>query len=386
MSHQKIGLLGCGVVGQGVVDMLRGTSSTIAKIAVKDMDKPRDIHINPELLTTDPMSIVEDPDIPIIIELIGGADGLAKHLIVKALQLGKTVITGNKACISKHLKAIEDLGSGRLWYEAAVCGGIPLIHDFKYHIKLDTLTSIEGIMNGTTNYMLSQMESQGVEFLDTLHQAQVQGYAEADPSSDIDGLDAVSKLVILIRLGFGQQVDPARIYRVSMRNIQLCDIAAANVRGMSVRYVASARIDVSGELVIFVAPCFVSHNSNFARIYGCANYVQTQSKRLGLTSWSGSGAGRYPTAISVVADLSRVHNVESSFGPLQPPLTLANDLVMDFYCRASCTQFEARLRDEGISFQRLETQDNSLCYFLSNTSYLKLRELGGTNLVIYPRI
>jgi len=314
----NIGLLGAGTVGSGVLKIFSekkesfekklNTKINIKKILVKDENKERPSYFDNSILTTDPYEIINDKDIDIIVELIGGIEP-AKTLILEAIKQGKHIITANKEVIAKYGEEIFNLASEKkvlVNIEGTVCGGIPIIQTIKRDLIANDISKLVGIVNGTTNYILTEMTYKKKSFEDTLKVAQELGYAEADPTSDIEAYDAVYKLSILAFLIFGQKIDVENIYREGITKIEAEDIAYADKLGYIIKLLAiiSQNDDKSYDLRIH--PTMIEKEHPLASVNGVFNAVWLYGDSLGEFMLYGKGAGQLPTASAVVADILNV--------------------------------------------------------------------------------
>lgn len=311
----RVGLLGLGTVGTGVVQMLQQPQHPllqaveIAAVGVRSLDKPRQVRIPPERLTTNLEQIVSDPEIDGVIELMGGLEP-ARSLILKAIDHGKSVITANKAVIARYgeeiFQAAAQAGVAVL-LEAAVGGGIPIVQALQHSLRASRIQAVWGIVNGTTNFILSQMAQQGSSFAEALAQAQARGYAEADPSADVEGWDAADKIAILAGLAFGVSVPREAIPCEGIRNISPTDIRYAREWGYTFKLLAIAQRAVAqgSETVLDVRvhPTLLPVTHPLANVHGVDNAVWVQGDPLGQVVLAGPGAGQGPTASAVVGDL-----------------------------------------------------------------------------------
>jgi homoserine dehydrogenase len=309
----RIGMLGFGVVGTGAYRMLKdnqesifqrtGVTIEIAKVGVRDINKKREIPS--EFLTTDLESIVNDPHIDVILELMGGVEP-AGRLIEKALQHGKHVVTANKELLAKHGSRLVYLASQLgldLHFEAAVGGGIPLIQPIKHQLSGNKVLKMMGILNGTTNYILTKMAQEGSEFGNALAEAQAKGYAEADPTSDVEGFDAQYKLAILSSIAFNKEVSPEGVYREGIRNVTKKDIQYAKSLGFSIKLLGIVERLSSEKILARVHPTFISKDHPLSGVDGVYNAVWLRGDFVGDVMFSGRGAGARPTGSAVVGDL-----------------------------------------------------------------------------------
>eukprot|EP00947_MAST-08B_sp_MAST-8B-sp1_P001198 g1198.t1 len=327
-SPLGIGLCGGGVVGGGVVSILRDKASAFAdlglafevrKILVRDVSKPRDFD-HTATLVTDYNEIVNDPSVNIVVEVIGGVT-LAKDIIWAAIKAGKHVVTANKALLAAHGAELTELlnanPSCRFGYEAAVAGGIPIIDTLVRNFGSDKVKQIAGIMNGTTNFMLTKMEREGLDYDVVLKEAQDLGFAEAVPDADVLGYDARAKLSILTLLGFSARVDETKIPCKGITDITSADHSYADKLDATIkllgvcRRVDSASAGAEGKggaeaVTLFVSPMMVKKSNIIAQCALATNIIQVESDYMGTSSFIGQGAGRFPTANSVVSDIMHI--------------------------------------------------------------------------------
>lgn len=312
-----IGLMGLGVVGGGVARFLLekgenivrqvGCPLILKKILVRDLTKKRSITVDSQLLTTQVADILADPEIDIVIEVIGG-ETPALEYIREALLRGKYVVTANKDVVAKHgseLLQIAQEKGGDLLYEASVGGGIPLIAPFKQDLSANQIQNIYGIINGTTNYILTKMSRDGLGFLSALKQAQELGYAEADPSKDIEGVDAVYKLAILATLAFHTPVYPEDIYHEGIAHIDERDFRYAKELGYAIKLLAIAK-ERDNQIEVRVHPSFLPEDFLLAKVEDVYNAVQVEGDLVGKVLFYGEGAGSLPTSSAVISDVIAV--------------------------------------------------------------------------------
>jgi len=308
-----VGLLGLGTVGAGVANVLLGKREAlerrigrpvrICKVLVRDVAKSRPVSAALPLVT-DANEVIDDPDVDIVIEVIGGEEP-ARTLILQAIERGKHVVTANKEVMAKHGPAILARAAKRgvsVAYEASVGGGIPLIGPFQLDLAANDITSVVGIVNGTTNYILTRMTESGASFADALGEAQQLGYAEPDPTNDVEAWDAAYKLAILASLAFGVPVMPEQVHREGITRVSQRDILYAAEMGYRVKLLAIARL-VDGQVETRVHPTLVHNGSMLASVDHAFNAVQVQGDLIGTALFYGHGAGSEPTASAVVADL-----------------------------------------------------------------------------------
>lgn len=310
----KVGLFGCGVVGSGFVRMLQdrceeyasqyNTDISIEKICVRDVSKDRDLVINSALYTSDRDELIYDESIDIIIEVMGGYDD-AKDVIIRSLENGKDVITANKYLLSheiEELRAIAKANRRQLIYSASVCGSVPVISAIDTFRSYDRVTNIRGIVNGSTNFILTMMADKGVTFARALEEAQRRGFAEADPTFDISGQDAAQKLSVLCFHAFGEYIDPQQIDRVGIERISLTDIHDAAEKEEVIKLIAEAEL-VMGKVQAKVSPKRIPKSHVFANTNDEFNALEITTEFAGRQILYGKGAGSFPTASAVVNDL-----------------------------------------------------------------------------------
>jgi len=304
----NVGLIGFGVVGSGVAELFsrnKDSKINLEKIAVKDIKKARKLSFS--ALTTDANEILEDPDIDIVVELIGGYEP-AKDYIIKAIRNGKHVVTANKAVISKfgpEIFAEAAKNKVNIGFEGSVAGGIPIINPLLDQLNLGEIKSINGILNGTTNFMLTRM-GEGMDYESALKIAQEKGFAEADPSFDVDGKDAAQKISILASLAFGKWINPDEIYCEGIKEITPLDIDYAKELGYVIKLLATARKTENGEIDIRVNPALISKNHELASINEEFNAIHIQGVPFDEYFNVGKGAGQGPTSFSVYYDIIRI--------------------------------------------------------------------------------
>ncbi|WP_430388898.1 homoserine dehydrogenase [Blastomonas fulva] len=315
----NIALVGLGTVGAGVIRLLEENAALIARragkpirvaaITARDRSKDRGVDLSPYEWVDDMGEFASRPDIDVVVELIGGADGPALTLAKESIAGGKAFVTANKAMVAHHgldLAQRAETAGLAFKYEAAVAGGIPVIKGLREGAAANRLERVYGILNGTCNFILSAMEKTGQDFAEVLAEAQARGFAEADPSFDIDGVDAAHKLSILAALAFGTQLDFEGIERSGIRKVLSADIAQADALGYRIRLIGMAELDGSnGDARLFqrVHPYLVPMNHPLAHVDGSTNAVVAEGNFSGRLLFQGAGAGDGPTASAVVADL-----------------------------------------------------------------------------------
>jgi homoserine dehydrogenase len=318
----KIGVLGLGTVGAGMADIVLNPTQRhplvneleLYRVGVRDINKSRPVHLPPERLTTDLESIVTDPHVDIVVEVLGGLEP-ARSLMLKAIAHGKHVVTANKAVIARYGEEIFTAATQNGVYvliEAAVGGGIPVIEPLKQSLCGNRIQAILGIVNGTTNYILTRMQTEGGDFGEILADAQALGYAEADPTADVDGFDAADKISILASLGFGGRIQLSEVYREGIRGVTAADITYAEKLGFVIKLLAIAqRIETKAEpapeqLQIRVHPTLVPKAHPLANINDVYNAILIEGDPVGQVMFYGRGAGAGPTASAVVADVLNI--------------------------------------------------------------------------------
>lgn len=303
----KIGLIGLGTVGSGVFKTLKSFDNVeITKIAVRNINKKRNIEgLDNSIITGDAYEVINDPDIDIVAELVGGIEP-AFDLITTAIKNGKHIVTANKELLAKkgeELFNIAEENNKVVLYEAAIAGGIPIIMPVKTILAGNKINHIEAIVNGTTNYILTKMDVQGASYADVLKEAQELGYAEADPTGDVEGFDAAYKIATLASITFQKRIKIENVYREGITKIRAEDMEAANDLGYKIKLIASAHMDADGNADVRVHPMLVSKKSTLAHIDYVTNAVSLSGHPVGSITLSGPGAGEFPTASSVVGDI-----------------------------------------------------------------------------------
>jgi len=310
----QVGLLGLGTVGGGTVNVLKrnadeitrraGRGIVVTHAAARDLQRPRICDTTGIELTTDPTQVVDDPDVSIIVELIGG-DGLAHEMVMRAIDQGKHVVTANKALIAKHGNEIFAAAQAKgvmVAFEAAVAGGIPIIKAIREGLAGNQLKWLAGIINGTGNFILTEMRDKGRDFAEVLAEAQALGYAEADPTFDVEGIDAAHKLTILAAIAFGIPLQFEKVYTEGISRITRDDVAYAEELGYRIKHLGLARRTEEG-IELRVHPTLIPERRLIANVDGVMNAVLVMGDAVGPTLYYGAGAGAEPTASAVVADL-----------------------------------------------------------------------------------
>jgi len=317
MPQINLGILGLGTVGSGVVKLIQehadllskkiGASLCIKKIADLNLESPRGIKLDRSLLTTDGNEVVEDKEIQIVVELIGGIEA-ARDFSLKALRNGKHLVTANKALLALHGQEIYWAAAQNkvnLGFEASVCGGIPILRSLREGLVANRIQLMMGIINGTANYILTQMSEEGRDFASALAEAQEKGYAEADPTFDVEGYDSAHKLQILSSIAYGGYVDFDRIYVEGISSISPLDIKYAREFGYKIKLLAIAK-ESKGRLEVRVHPTLIPEHYILASVGGVFNAVYMKGDAVGPLLFYGQGAGQMPTASAVVSDIVEI--------------------------------------------------------------------------------
>lgn len=362
----KVGILGLGTVGVGSVKILldpQGRHALLSeleiyRVGVRSLAKPRSVNLPPDCLTTDLESIVSDPAVDIVVEVIGGLEP-ARSLILEAIANGKHVVTANKAVVARYGDEIFTAANQAGVYvmlEAAVAGGIPIVQALKQSLGANRIAAVTGILNGTTNYILTRMQQQGGDFAEILADAQKLGYAEADPTADVEGDDAADKIAILASLAFGGRIKLDQVYREGIRQVSAADVAYARKLGFVIKLLAIARLPADSAppqpeaLEVRVHPTMVPEHHPLASVNEVYNAILIEGEPLGQVMFFGPGAGAGPTASAVVSDLINLTALlkagsapDDAATPPHPllicshqhycPVAPTEDLVSRFYAR-----------------------------------------------------
>ena len=387
MKRVVIGLLGCGTVGSGVVKLLTeherevrerlGVPVFVKRIAVRDQDKKREIDVDRKLLTGDLAQVVDDPEIQVVVELIGGLEP-TRGMLLRAIKSGKHVVTANKALLAAHGQELFDAARAAgvtIAFEGSVGGGIPVIRCIREGLVANRIKSIFGIINGTTNYILSEMTDTKASYADALAGAQARGYAEADPTLDVNGGDAAHKLAVLAACAWGVPVLPDAIPTRGIDTLDTVDIENARQLGYTVKLLGIARQSAAG-LALSVHPTLVPHRHVLASVPGAFNAIYIEGDPVGPLLLYGRGAGSGPTASAVVADLMEVGRdlvsggvgrVPLPFGPgdeQRPPLAHPDQFRSAFYLRFSAydkpgvlARIAGALGAQGVSISAVVQKD-----------------------------
>jgi len=340
MDKINVGLIGMGTVGTGVVRVLTENSAVIAarlgaevflkRVADRDTERDRGVGLAPGVLTADAADVIDDPDIAVVIELIGGT-GAAKELILKAVQSGKHVVTANKALLSAHGREIFAAAAEAgvdVGFEASVGGGIPLLKSIREGLVANNVRSVYGIINGTANYILSTMTEKGGRFEDVLKKAQELGFAEADPTYDVEGVDTAHKLAILIDMAYGAYVDLDDIYTEGITRINAVDIEFAKEFGYTIKLLAIAKDAGGGSVEARVHPTMIPAHHPLSSVDGAYNAVHIIGDAVGSVMLYGLGAGMMPTASAVVSDVVDIcRNIGKGISNRVGPLSYTPDAL-----------------------------------------------------------
>ena len=314
MNSAKVAIVGLGTIGSGVARLLLDESERIARhagrpihlvrVVDQDLSRPRDVTLPQGLLTVDLSEVTDDPEITAVVQLIGGLEP-ARSIMLQILESGKDVITANKALLAAHGPELFDRARqlGRsIAFEAAVAGGVPIIAAITECLTANQIQQLHAILNGTSNFILTEMEQKGSDYAATVAEAQRRGYAEADPTMDVDGSDAAQKLAILAHLAFGARIDWRKIPRSGIDTVEVADMRYAKELGYSVKLLAVANLVPEG-LELHVSPTLLRHHTSLAEVRGAYNAIRVVGDVVGRVMFQGLGAGQNPTASAVVADL-----------------------------------------------------------------------------------
>ena len=346
----KVGILGLGTVGGGVVNVLQKNSASIERrtgvkievvlAGVRDVTQKRICNTSNIKLTQDPFEVVNHSDVDVVLELIGGI-GLTKELVEKAINNGKHVITANKALIANHGNELIKLANKkqvRLLFEASVAGGIPIIKSLEQGLSANNIESLAGIINGTGNFILTDMKEKGRDFDDVLKEAQSLGYAEEDPTFDVEGIDAAHKLSILAAIAFGTELQFDKVFTKGISTISTEDILHASELGYTIKHLGIAKRTGDG-IELRVHPTLVPSKKLLAQVDGVMNAVMVKSDALGTSLYYGAGAGDEATASAVIADLNDIINNQTSNHILgwksqqKLPVIKNDDIRSEFFLR-----------------------------------------------------
>jgi homoserine dehydrogenase len=393
-QHKKlnIGLFGFGVVGEGLYKVLEHTptlNAQIKKVCIKHPGKKR--NAPPDLFTTDANLLLNDKDINVIIELIDDADA-AYHIVTTALKGKKAVVSANKKMIAAHMEeliALQQRHDVPFLYEAACCASIPVIRNLEEYYDNDLLQGFSGIVNGSTNYILTKIFEEKKSYDDALLQAQVEGFAESNPALDVNGIDAVNKLSILLAHAYGIITPPDALVHTGIQHLHETDAIYAGEKGYEIKLVAQARKLPDGKIAAFVIPQFVKKDNQLSTVKNEYNGVIIESSLADKQFFYGKGAGGFPTASAVLSDLSALrYNYRYEYKKLryQEPSKLTND----FYLKA-CISFKGLLQVPHERFDQILEWSSSekRCHVTGIIYFSKLMESNwwkqpGVSIILYP--
>jgi homoserine dehydrogenase len=405
MRTVKVGLVGLGTVGSGVVEIFRrhrddfarrvGVEVELARFADRDTARFGDLSLPAELCTTDAAKLIADPELDIVIELIGGT-GAARGVVLEALAAGKSVVTANKALMATHGEEVMDAAEAAnvdILFEASVGGGIPIIGPLKHALTSNEVESVMGIVNGTTNYMLTRMAEEGIGYDDALAEAQRRGFAEADPTADVDGLDAAAKIAILASIAFNSRVVFDQVPHEGIRELTSQDIEYATEMGYAIKLMAIARRTPEG-IDIRVHPTMIPTSHPLASVNGVYNAIYVVGDAVGETMFFGEGAGSLPAASAVVGDvIEAARSIASNCRGLigctcneKLPVRDISTLIARYYVRMEVADRPGVLAavagvfgDHGVSIssviqKRCEGQTAEIVYVTHDATEAALRE------------
>ncbi len=395
MKTHKIAIMGLGTVGGGTYDILtrnrdyirstRGLDIEVKKILDRNSAPLKKRGIDPSLFCSDVDALASDPEVSLVVETMGGVEP-AKTFITKMLAAGKTVVTANKELLAKHWSELETVAKAHnagLYFEASCVGGVPIIRALGESFQGDRVKSIYGIINGTTNYILSKMSGEGLNYGDALAAAQKLGYAEADPTSDVEGFDAAYKLSILASLAFHTCVPYGSIYREGISAVTADDIRHARELGYAIKLLAIAKSDADG-IEARVHPCFVPLEHPLASVSGAYNAVYLSGDFVGDLMFYGAGAGAHPTGSAIVSDVVKALSAEEhrytdfeNNGKLAPTTKLIGDFMSGYYIALTVddkagvlSRISTIMSDHGISIKAATqvpgTSDGATVVFLTH--------------------
>lgn len=368
MDTIKIGLFGLGVVGRGIYSIIgraKNAHAVISRICVRDINKPRPIDVDPSLLTDRADDILESDDIDLIVEVIDNAEA-SYNIVTKALRRGIPVVSGNKAMIARHLPELIELQrrhNTALLYDASSCGSIPVIRNLEEYYDNDLLLEVKGILNGSSNYILSQVFDHNESYAGALRRAQELGFAEADPSFDVNGFDALFKLVIITVHAIGVYVDPDRVFTYGISTISDFDIRHAREKGFKIKLVAQVVKISDSEFTLFVMPEFIAPSKYIYSVDDEYNGVVIRGECYDRQFMFGKGAGSLPTASSILSDvMARLHDYKYEYKKmdyLDRP-AYSTDVALRVYLRYSDPSVV-----EALGFDNIDTR-----YFSRDHSYV----------------
>lgn len=383
MDKINIGLFGLGTVGQGLVNVIRrapNSHAEIKRICVRDIDKKRDVDVDSALLTSDPGDLLEDPEINLIVEVISDADA-AFEFVAQALRRGKAVVSGSKAMLARHLPELielQDVYGSALLYDASSCGSIPVIRNLEEYYDNDLLLEVKGILNGSSNYILSRVFDHGEEYALALRKAQEAGFAEADPSFDIEGYDSLFKLVIITVHALGVYVNPDKIFTYGISNIHDSDIRYAREKGKKIKLVAQVVKVSDKEFTMFVMPEFVAPSRYIYSVDDEYNGVVIRGEGYDRQFMFGKGAGSLPTASSVLSDImARLHDYRYQYKKMNYPElpSYTAEVMLRVYVRYETTPIPELLPFKKIVEQLVSENNNYVIGDIHLSDLIKHRSI-----------
>jgi homoserine dehydrogenase len=392
----RVGLLGCGTVGSALAQLLHdqgaeveartGIRLVLARVAVRDLARSRPVALAPGVLTDDAAAVATDPEVDVVVEVIGGIEP-ARALIHGALGAGKPVVTGNKELLAHNgaeLFAAAEAAGVDLLFEAAVAGGIPLIRPLRESLVGERITRVMGIVNGTTNFILTKMTEEGADYADALAEAQALGFAEADPTADVEGFDAGAKAAIIASIAFGANVTAADVYHEGISGVTAADIAFARRLGYVVKLLAIAEQDDAGAIGVRVHPAMVPVAHPLASVRESYNAVFLEGDAVGNLMFYGRGAGGSPTASALLGDLidaatNLKQGSSASMGTLaEATIRPMDDVTSEYYLDIDVADRPGVLAavatvfgDNGVSIRAMEQEgldDEAHIVFITHTA------------------
>jgi homoserine dehydrogenase len=380
MTQLKIGLFGFGCVGQGLYDILHhneGFRAEVVKICVKNPNKPR--KINASHFTFDASEILENPEINLVVELINDADE-AYRIVTTALKKGKTVVTANKKMLAEHLEelvALQNEYQTALLYEASVCGSIPIIRNLEEYYDNELLYSVSGIVNGSSNYILSKIFNEKLEYQTALRQAQDLGFAETDPTLDVGGFDALNKLCILVTHAYGLFIKPENVFNFGISSLSAYDLQFAKEKGYKIKLLAKVQKLGDEQITAFVIPQFVTKDDYLYNVENEYNGVTVQAAFADRQFFMGKGAGGHPTGSAVLSDISTTrYGYKYEYKKLvqHKPIGYTTDVSLEIYLRYHDEQDLALLQFTAISEQYAGKNFNYVVGEVSLAHLLSIKE------------
>lgn len=383
MDTIKIGLFGLGVVGQGIYSIIgkaKNAHAEISRICVRDIDKPRKVEVDPALLTDDADRILEADDIDLIVEVIDNAEA-AYNIVTKALKRGIPVVSGNKAMIARHLPELielQRLHNVALLYDASSCGSIPVIRNLEEYYDNDLLSEVKGILNGSSNYILSQVFDHGAGYAEALRHAQELGFAEADPYYDVNGYDALFKLVIITVHAIGVYVSPDDVFTYGISTLNDFDIRYAREKGFKIKLVAQVVKVCDREFTLFVMPEFIAPSKYIYSVDDEYNGVVIRGECYDRQFMFGKGAGSLPTASSILSDvMARRHDYRYEYKKmsyLDRPV-YSTDILLKVYLRYTDELLMRELGFESIEVRHTSPEANYIIGEIRLSRLLETRSL-----------